>query len=113
MTKSDPNCNATAPAPGARSAIVIAAIAFVLSGCATNRAMMPTPVLYTGENARPFFTELSIGSRQPPLDLLFITDRAPAEQGDDLPYTARRSRSLAFGSTALQFGGEGLWAGAR
>jgi hypothetical protein len=29
--------------PGARTAIVIAAIAFVLTGCATNRAMMPTP----------------------------------------------------------------------
>ena len=36
------------------------------------------------------------------LDLLFITDRAPAEQADGLPYTAARSRSMAFGS-AMQF----------
>ena len=72
---------ARTPSPGARSAIVIAAIAFVLTGCATNRTMMPTPVLYTGANAKPLFTELSIDSRRPPLDLLFITDRAPAEQG--------------------------------
>ena len=95
---------AKTPSTGARSAIVIAAIAFVLTGCATNRAMMPTPVLYTGENARALFTELSIDSRRSPLDLLFITDRAPAEQGDDLPYTARRSRSMAFGSTMIEFG---------
>ena len=73
-----PRCIARMFSPGARSAIVIAAIAFVLTGCATNHPMMPTPVLYTGANARPLFTELSIDSRRPPLDLLFITDRAPA-----------------------------------
>ena len=95
--------------PGARSAIVIAAIAFVLTGCATNRAMMPTPVLYTGENARPLFTELSIDSRRPSLDLLYITDRAPAEQADDLPYTAERSRSMAFGSAMIEFGEDVSW----
>ena len=100
---------AKTPSTGARSAIVIAAIAFVLTGCATNRAMMPTPVLYTGENARALFTELSIDSRRSPLDLLFITDRAPAEQGDDLPYTARRSRSMAFGSTMIEFGKDVSW----
>jgi esterase/lipase superfamily enzyme len=99
---------ARTPCLGARSAIIITAIAFVLTGCATNRAMMPTPVLYTGENARPLFTE-SIDSRRPPLDLLFITDRAPAEQGDDLPYTARRSRSMAFGSTMIEFGKDVSW----
>src|SRR4030095_7669906 len=46
---------------------VIAAIAFLLTGCATNHTMMPTPVLYTGENARPLFTELSIDRRRPAL----------------------------------------------
>ncbi len=70
---------------------------------------MPTPVLYTGENARPLFTELSIDSRRPSLDLLFITDRAPAEQADDLPYTAARSRSMAFGSTMVEFGEDISW----
>ena len=95
--------------PGARSAIAIAAIAFVLTGCATNRAVMPTPVLYTGANARPLFTELPIDSRQPSLDLLFITDRAPAEQAGDLPYTASRSRSMAFGSAMIEFGEGVSW----
>jgi esterase/lipase superfamily enzyme len=93
--------------PGARSAIVIAAVAFVLTGCATT--LMPTPVLYTGANAKPLFTELSTDSRRPSLDLLFITDRAPAEQPDDSPYTASRSRSMAFGSTMIQFGEDVSW----
>src|SRR4029450_13627253 len=109
MTKNDPSCNASVSAARARSAIVIAAIAFVLSGCATNRVMMPTPVLYTGENARPLFTELSSDGRRPSLDLLFITDRAPADQAGDLPYTAGRSRSMAFGSAIIEFGEDVSW----
>jgi esterase/lipase superfamily enzyme len=97
------------PSHGARSAVAIAAIAFVLTGCATNHAMMPTPVLYTGENARPLFNELPIESRRPPLDLLYITDRARAERADDAPYTAARSRSMAFGSAMIEFGEGVSW----
>ena len=82
LSKRTPRCTARTPSPRARSAVVVAAIAFVLTGCATT--LMPTPVLYTGENAMPLFTELSIDSRRPSLDLLFITDRAPAEQADEL-----------------------------
>jgi esterase/lipase superfamily enzyme len=92
-----------------RSAIVIVAIAFDLAGCATNHAMMPTPVLYTGDNARPLFTESPIDGRRPSLDLLFITDRAPAEQAGDLPYTAGRSRSMGFGSAMIEFGEGVSW----
>jgi esterase/lipase superfamily enzyme len=98
---------ARTPSTGARSAIVIAAIAFVLTGCATT--MMPTPALYMGEHARPLFTELPVDSRRPSLDLLFITDRAPAERPDDLPYTAERSRSMAFGSATIEFGEDVSW----
>jgi len=95
--------------PRARSAIVIGAIAFVLTGCATTFPMMPTPALYTGENAKPLFNDLSIDSRRPSLDLLFVTDRAPAAQADDLPYTAGRSRSMAFGSATIEFGEDLSW----
>jgi esterase/lipase superfamily enzyme len=101
--------SALTPAPGARSAIVIAAIAFVLTGCATTYTMMPTPALYAGENAKPLFTELASDSRQPSLDLLFITDRAPAGQADDLRYTAGRSRSMGFGSAMIEFGEDVSW----
>jgi esterase/lipase superfamily enzyme len=95
--------------PGTRSAIVIAAFAFVLTGCATTFPMMPTPALYTGENAKPLFSDLSIDDRRTSLDLLFITDRAPAEQADDVPYSAERSRSMAFGSVTIEFGQDLPW----
>jgi esterase/lipase superfamily enzyme len=82
-------------------------MAFVLTGCATT--MMPAPALYTGTNAKPLFTDLPIDSRRPSLDLLFITDRAPAEQPGDFPYTASRSRSMAFGSAMIEFGEDISW----
>jgi len=70
---------------------------------------MPTPAIYTGADARPLFTELPIDSRRSSLDLLFITDRAPTEQADDSPYTAARSRSIAFGSSMIEFGEDISW----
>src|SRR5512138_2435817 len=90
-----------------RSAVAIAASALFMAGCATN-VMMPTPVVYTGQNAKPLFTDSSI-ERRPSVDLLFITDRAPAEEGATVPYTAERSRSMAFGSTIVEFGESVEW----
>jgi len=72
--------------------------------------MMPTPVLYTGATAKPLFTDVPAESRTPPLDLLYITDRAPAAGPDDVrPYTGKRSRSVAFGSTTVEFGQGVSW----
>ena len=67
MSKSAPAVTAGTRSPA--GSILVAALAFVLAGCATNHPMMPTPVLYTGENARPLFTDSSL-SRRPSLDLL-------------------------------------------
>ena len=87
--------------------------ACLLAGCATNHALMPTPALYTGPNAKPLFTDAPIDPRPPTLDLFFLTDRAPADGTGDLPYTAERSRSIAFGSTMIEFTkGETLTLGA-
>ena len=108
MSKRAPAVTVRTPSPGAGSILVAAALAFVLAGCATNHPMMPTPVLYTGENARPLFTDSSL-RRRPSLDLLFITDRAKAEQAGDPPYTAERSRSMAFGSATIEFGEHVSW----
>jgi esterase/lipase superfamily enzyme len=66
--------------------------------------MMPTPVLYTGPNARPLFTDPLADARPPSLELFFVTDRASAQQADGLRYTAARSRSIAFGSATVEFG---------
>jgi esterase/lipase superfamily enzyme len=86
------------------SRLFVAAAAFVAAGCATNHELMPTPTLYEGANAKDLFTGSMMEAGQPELDLLFITDRAPAEPGSERPYTASRSRSMAFGSTIIEFG---------
>ena len=87
---------------------ILVASCLGLAGCASTYPMMPTPALYTGARAKPLFTEAPAAVRTPSLDLLFITDRAPAQgSGGPEPYTAERSRSMAFGSTTIMFG-EGL-----
>jgi esterase/lipase superfamily enzyme len=91
-----------------RTMILAAALAVALAGCATH-PMMPTPVLYTGTNPRPLFVDLPIDERRPPLDLLYVTDRAPASDGAGLRYTAERSRSTAFGSALIEFGDDVGW----
>jgi esterase/lipase superfamily enzyme len=95
----------------ARFPVAIALAALLsLAGCASTHPMMPTPALYTGAQARPLFTEAPAAVRTPPLDLLYITDRAPAKSPDEPePYTADRSRSEAFGSTTILFGEGMTW----
>jgi esterase/lipase superfamily enzyme len=82
--------------------IAVGALACLLAGCATH-ALMPTPAVYTGPNAKPLFADASLESRQSKLDLLFLTDRAPADGSGGSPYSAERSRSIAFGSTVIEF----------
>jgi esterase/lipase superfamily enzyme len=86
------------------------AIPLILAGCATTHPMMPTPALYTGAQAKPLFAVATRRTDSPTLDLLFVTDRAPAkESAEDPPYTADRSRSVAFGSTMVKFGDNVGW----
>jgi esterase/lipase superfamily enzyme len=92
-----------------RTAIALAAL-LSLAGCGTTHPMMPTPVLYTGAQAKPLFTGTPPALRTPPLDLLYITDRAPARSSDETePYTSERSRSEAFASTTILFGEDMTW----
>jgi esterase/lipase superfamily enzyme len=84
--------------------------AFTLAGCASGFSMMPTPNLYTGPQAKALFTDAPADVRTPPLDVLFVTNRAPAASAEaPEPYTADRSRSLAFGSTTILFGEGVTW----
>lgn len=84
--------------------------ALVLAGCSTTYPMMPTPTLYTGAQAKPLFTDAPAAVRTPSLDLLYITDRAPATSADEAePYTSERSREMAFGSTTVLFGEDMTW----
>jgi esterase/lipase superfamily enzyme len=93
-----------------RSFSILAVLAVVLGGCATTYPLMPTPALYTGPRPRPLFTEAPASVRTPSVDLLFITDRAPAKSADEPePYSADRSRAMAFGTTTVQFGEGVTW----
>jgi len=92
-----------------RTAIALVALLSV-AGCATTYPMMPTPVLYTGAQAKPLFTGAPAALRTSPLELLYITDRAPAQSPYQVePYTSERSRSEAFGVTTILFGEEMTW----
>ena len=61
---------------------IVFLVALTLAGCATSHPMMPTPVLYAGPQAKPLFTHVPAERRTPPLDVLFITDRAPATSAE-------------------------------
>src|SRR5262245_38618797 len=92
------------------SVIFFAAIALILAGCATSHPMMPTPAIYTGNQPKPLFTTAPSRGTSPTLDLLFVTDRAPAsniEEGS--AYTAERSRQIVFGSAIVRFGDDVAW----
>jgi esterase/lipase superfamily enzyme len=87
-------------------AIALAAL-LGLAGCATTHRLMPAPALYTGPQAKPLFTD---APADVPLDLLYITDRAPAHSPDEEePYSSERSRSEALGSTTILFGEDMTW----
>jgi len=86
------------------------ALATVLAGCSGTFPLMPTPVLYAGDKGRPLFHRVPPDRRVPSLDLLYVTDRAPSTKPDDpRPYSADRSRSMAFGSVTVDFGENVTW----
>ena len=94
-----------------RGTIVVAVVVCLLAGCATNRALMPTPVLYTGPNAKPLFTDSPIEPLTAPRSICSSLPIARRRtRPGDLPYTAERSRAIAFGSAMVEFGEGVPWA---
>ncbi|MFO1313205.1 MAG: alpha/beta hydrolase [Burkholderiales bacterium] len=90
--------------------ILALSVVFGVAGCATTYQMMPTPVLYTGAQAKPLFPDAPAVVRTPPLEVLYFTDRAPAQSPDpQAPYTAERSRAESFGTTTILFGEGMTW----
>jgi esterase/lipase superfamily enzyme len=85
-------------------------VAASLGGCSSTFPLMPTPAVYTGNAARPLFASTPAVRETPAIDLLYVTDRAPATSPDDpLPYSADRSRQMAFGSVAVEFDESVTW----
>jgi esterase/lipase superfamily enzyme len=95
------------------SAFVTLLATALMGGCATGaRQLMPTPTLYQLPGGQPVFARAAESQqrRDPNLDLLFITDRAPAPaepqaQTEDKrppPYGQERVRHIAFGSAQVR-----------
>jgi hypothetical protein len=91
--------------------MALPALAILLLGaCSTERSLMPTPLVYTGLASRIFRSDVPTTRRQPDIDLLYITDRAPSTGPDDsLPYGEDRARSVAFGAAIVNLGPDLSW----
>ncbi len=76
-----------------------------LLGCAP--ALMPTPNLY-GSGAAPLFGELTPALQTSTIDVLYVTDRVPRDDGaGSVRYGHERSPSVGYGSVKVTIG-EGL-----
>lgn len=70
---------------------------------------MPTPNLYA-DGQYQLFGDLPPELRSSTIDLLYVTDRKPAEREDgSLRYTHERSASLAYGSALVEIGHDLDW----
>lgn len=87
-------------------AVFLLAAALVLQACSDSHPLMPVPMVYTGPDAPPLFTDLPEARRTPGIDLLYVTNRAPAEDPEEVgsPFGAERSQSLSFGATTVVIG---------
>lgn len=85
-------------------------LALLLGACATTTPLMPTPTLYRGAEPTPIFTQVGADQQKSSVDLFYITDRAPrATPEEPEPYTAERSRSVAFGIVRVDIGQNIAW----
>lgn len=81
-----------------------------LSACSSQRALMPVPNVYQGDNAKPLFSELPESLRSNEIDLLYVTDRLPErDENAQFTYGYGRSYSLAFGSVRIALDPEMSW----
>jgi esterase/lipase superfamily enzyme len=82
----------------------------LVAGCATERSLMPTPLLYQDVDPGALFRQLPPERKRPDLDLLYVTDRVPeVDPAVGLPYGQARSRSLIYGRTAVRMGENLEW----
>lgn len=93
-----------------RSIFVLLASALLLSACSSQRALMPAPNVYQGENAKALFSSLPESLRSNEIELFYVTDRLP-EKGEngELVYGFGRSASLAFGTARIALQPEMPW----
>ncbi len=78
----------------------------LLGGCAGDglRELMPAPEVFAAPGAEAFYERVPAARREASIDLLYITDRAPAAAAvEGASYGEARARRLAFGSARVRF----------
>ena len=94
----------------ARLSIHILACFLIVAGCSKARQLMPTPTIYTGEDA-PLFEELPNEYTSTLAELIYVTDRAPeTDENGNLSFGYKRSDSLSIGTTVVNLGQNTTWA---
>jgi esterase/lipase superfamily enzyme len=84
-------------------AAALIATAGILAGCATQRELMPTPLIYLAPSGQAVFNLPKQSQRNPDLDLLYITDRARETSPEsNLPYGQERANRIFFGSAQVR-----------
>ena len=79
-----------------------------LSGCTSNPTLMPTPNLYADQIVNPF-DDVDPVYRSNKVEVLYFTDRQPeSDAPGNRKYGSKRSRSVAFGVSTVQFGGDNV-----
>lgn len=87
----------------------ILVLSALLSACATERTMMPTPNLHL-EPDEDIYSELSEGLRSTEVKLFYVTDRVPEQdENGNLTYGFGRSPSLGFGTAVVDLGEDITW----
>ena len=82
-----------------------------ITGCSTQRTMMPTPNVYL-DAENDYFSDVPSALKSTEVPLLYITDRTPEQETDgSLKYGYGRSESMAFGKAIVDLGSEISWEG--
>jgi esterase/lipase superfamily enzyme len=93
----------------ARTWLMWCAVLLALSGCSSTPQLMPTPNLYSEGMVDPFI-DVDPALRSNKVEVLYLTDRQPENDSSDKRlYGFKRSRSLAFGISTVQFGENVSW----
>jgi esterase/lipase superfamily enzyme len=81
-----------------------------ISACSSQQALMPTPNVYKGVDAKTLFSDVPDSLKGHEIDLFYVTDRKPEkDENGQLIYGFQRSDSLAFGTTTISLLPELSW----
>jgi len=93
----------------AKGVILLTAV-LLLSGCSSQRPLMPTPDVYALGVMQPFSDSLPAELKTVDVNIMYATDRVPAPREDGrLDYGKGRDHALAIGEAVVNIGGDTTW----